>query len=119
MSTTNEILILFRNDEDEGIERTLRWLPLSVLCTKRHAQTYYQVPYTGPSEEVIYEALQIFRDVFEQAAATNWSYEKRLEFYYSFPLEELNTPEDVISFRSVLFNCPAFRNFEYTFPECD
>ena len=66
VNTTNEMLILFRNDETEGVERTLRWLPLSALCTKRHAQTYYQVPYTGPSEEVIYEALQIFQKEFHE-----------------------------------------------------
>jgi hypothetical protein len=116
---TNEILILFRNDETERIERTLCWLPLSALCTKKHAQAYYQVPYTGPSEEVVYEALQVFRDVFEQAAAKNWSYEKRLEFYHSFPFEEMDTKEDVMAFRPVLFNCPAFRDFDYTFLECE
>ena len=85
VNTTNEILILFRNDEEEGIERTLRWLPLSVLCTKRHAQSYYQVPYTGPSEEVMHEVLQFFRDIFEQAAATKWSNEKPLEFLLKLP----------------------------------
>ena len=119
VNTTDEVLILFRNDEDEGMKRTLCWLPLSVLCTKRQAQSYYQVSHTGPSEEGMHEVLQIFRDVFEQATATKWSYEKRLEFYYSFPLDELKTAEDVMAYRAALFNCPTFRNFDYTFPECN
>jgi len=115
---TNEILVFFRSDEDEYYDRTLRWIPLSRLCTRKQAQASYQVQYIGPAEEVMYEILQLFRDVFEVSAGRNWSYQKRVEFYHSFPFEELNTKEEVLAFRPTLFGCPAFTGFKYQFPEC-
>ena len=57
------------------------------------------------------EILEVFRDVFEFAAAANWSHEKRLEFYLSFPFEDLTTKEAVQAFRPVLFGCSAFEDF--------
>ena len=66
----------------------------------------------------MYEILQLFHDVFEVAAGTNWLYEKRVEFYHSFPFGEFATKEDVLAFRPTLFGCPAFKDFKYQFPEC-
>mmetsp|Transcript_3681 Transcript_3681/g.5497 ORF Transcript_3681/g.5497 Transcript_3681/m.5497 type:complete len:89 (-) Transcript_3681:88-354(-) len=87
---------------------------------RKQAQLSYQVLYEGPSEEVLNEILQVFRDVFEYAVKTNWSYTKRLEFYHSFPFEELTTKEAVLAFRPILFGCPAFtENIDWTFPECE
>jgi hypothetical protein len=65
------------------------------------------------------EVLLVFCDVFEHAAESNWSYEKRMEYYHSFPFEEFMTKEDVMAFRPVLFGCPAFADFEFVFPECE
>ena len=122
VNTTNEILVLFRNDEEEGIRRSLRWLPLSMLCTVKQAKLSYQVPYKGPTEEVMRAFLHVFRDAFEFAADTNWSYVKRLEFYHSFPFEELPTADAVHRFRPVLFGCPAFtesRDVDITPPKSE
>ena len=91
VSTTNEVLLLFRNDEGDGIARSLRWLPLSLLCTVTQAKVSYQVSYEGPAEEVMWAILHVFHDAFEFATDTNWSYVKRLEFYHSFPFEGLPT----------------------------
>jgi len=113
VNTTNEILVLIPSDEDDNIERALRWIPLTDLYTTKQAQLFYQVLYKGPSEEVMHETLQVFHDFFEYTAETNWSYEKRLEFYHSFPFEELTTKEAVMAFRPILFGCPAFTaNFD-------
>ena len=64
--------------------------------------------YKGPTEDVIRAILYVFHDAFEFAADTNWSYVKRLEFYHSFPFEELSTVGAVHRFRPVLFGRPAF-----------
>mmetsp|Transcript_14017 Transcript_14017/g.20062 ORF Transcript_14017/g.20062 Transcript_14017/m.20062 type:complete len:283 (+) Transcript_14017:154-1002(+) len=120
VDNTNEILILIWSDEEDNIARALRWMPLTDLYTRKQAQLFYQVQYKGPSEEVMHEILQVFRDLFEYAAETNWSYEKRLEFYCSFPFEELTTNEAVMAFRPILFGCPTFTaSFEFSFPECE
>ena len=119
---TNEILVLFRNDEEDGTERTLRWLPLSTLCTVRQAEVSYQAYYRGPSEEVMRAILHVFHDAFAFAADSNWSYVKRLEFYHSFPFEELSTTEAVYRFRPVLFSCSAFTNsvdIDISPPKCE
>ena len=60
-----------------------------------------------------------FRDVFEFALKTNWSYDKRIEFYHSFPFEELPTLRSVTAFRRTLVSCPAFDGFNWTFPEVE
>lgn len=103
MNITNDIMVLIRSDEDDVNEKTLRWIPLPELAMRKQAQLSYQVLYEGPSEEVLNEILQVFRDVFEYAVKTNWSYTKRLEFYHSFPFEELTTKEAVLAFRPILF----------------
>ena len=88
---TNEPLLLIRSEEEDGIERTLRWVPRDSMYTWRHAELFYNEQYAGPSEEVRREILALFRDVFEYAAESDWSYEKRLEFYHSFPCEKFST----------------------------
>jgi len=108
VNNTDEILVLFRNDEGGGIARSLRWLPLSSLCTMTQAIASYQVSYEGPAEEVMWAILHVFHSVFEFATDTNWSYVKRLEFYHSFPFEQLPTVNAVYRFRPVLFGYPAF-----------
>ena len=75
--------------------------------------------YRGPSEEVLQEILELFRDVFEFAMKTEWTYEKRIEFYHSFPFDELLTRKAVMAFRHSLFSCPAIDGFEWTFPEVE
>ena len=107
---TDEVVVLFRNDEEEGLVRTLRWLPFSMLCTVKQAEVSYKAQYKGPSEEVMRAILYLFHDVFAFAADTDWSYMKRMEFYHFFPFEELVTAEAVHSFRPILFRCPAFAN---------
>eukprot|EP00590_Aulacoseira_subarctica_P001993 CAMPEP_0172435476 /NCGR_PEP_ID=MMETSP1064-20121228/71199_1 /TAXON_ID=202472 /ORGANISM="Aulacoseira subarctica , Strain CCAP 1002/5" /LENGTH=138 /DNA_ID=CAMNT_0013183791 /DNA_START=163 /DNA_END=576 /DNA_ORIENTATION=+ len=72
ITKTNDIMVLFRNDEEGGKEKKLRWLPLSSLCTKNQASLSYQVEYTGPTEEVMFEILRLIRDAFEFAADTDW-----------------------------------------------
>lgn len=101
---TNGILVLFRKDEEDGAVRSLRWLPFSSLCTVNQAWISYHEPYRGPTEKVMHAILH----VFEFAVDTNWSYVKRLEFYHSFPFEELPTVDAVHRFRPILFGCPAF-----------
>ena len=113
ITKTNDIMVLFRNDEEGGKEKKLRWLPLSSLCTKNQASLSYQVEYTGPTEEVMFEILRLIRDAFEFAADTDWYYQKRLEFYHAFPFEELHTREAVHKFRPVLFSCRAFTESIY------
>ena len=116
---TNESLILIRVEEEDGIERALRWVPRDSVYTREQAELFYDEQYSGPPEEVMWEIVEIFRDVFEYATVSNWTYEKRLEFYHSFPFEEMATREDVMAFRPILFGCPAFEEFEFTFPECE
>jgi hypothetical protein len=105
---TNEIFVLIRTDGTDTVERALNWVPLSQLQTRKHAQLFCEIAYEGPTEEVMQAILYLIRDAFEFAADTNWSYRKRLEFYHSFPFEELLTMEAVHKFRPVLFGCPAF-----------
>ena len=68
----------------------------------------HQVEYEGPTEEILYEAFRLIRDAFEFAADSNWSETKRLEFFHSFPFEEMHFKEDVCKFRPILFGCRAF-----------
>ena len=114
---TNEIQILFHSDEEEDDERFLDWIPLSSFYTRKQALACY-VSYVGSTEEVMWLILELFRDVFECALKTNWSFEKRIEFYHSFPFEELTTKGAVMAFRANLFSCPVFDNFEWT-QECE
>mmetsp|Transcript_3619 Transcript_3619/g.5387 ORF Transcript_3619/g.5387 Transcript_3619/m.5387 type:complete len:183 (+) Transcript_3619:114-662(+) len=108
---TNEIVVLFRSDENYSYDRALRWVPLAELATRKQAQLTYHMQEVGPAEDVVHEILGVFRDVFEFAVAANWSHEKRLEFYHSFPFEEMTSKEAVIAFRPVLFGCSAFEDF--------
>jgi len=105
---TREVFVLMRSDETATMERTLQWVSLSALQTRKQVERSGDVAYSGPSEEVMHAILHLFRDAFEIAADTNWSYTKRLEFYLSFPFEELSTVGAVHRFRAVLFSCPAF-----------
>eukprot|EP00590_Aulacoseira_subarctica_P009092 CAMPEP_0172414892 /NCGR_PEP_ID=MMETSP1064-20121228/1498_1 /TAXON_ID=202472 /ORGANISM="Aulacoseira subarctica , Strain CCAP 1002/5" /LENGTH=209 /DNA_ID=CAMNT_0013151755 /DNA_START=71 /DNA_END=700 /DNA_ORIENTATION=- len=115
-----EIVVLMRSDEQGDTDRALRWMPLAKLYTRKQARLIYQVLDTeSPTEEAMHAILELFRDVFECAVETNWTYEKRLEFYHSFPFEELSTREAVVDFRRVLLGCAAFADFEYKFPECE
>ena len=81
----DESLMLMRIEEEDGIERTLRWVPRDSMYTFTQAKLFYGEQYVGPSEEVMREIVEVFRDAFEFALAGNWTYEKRLEFYHSFP----------------------------------
>jgi len=105
---TGEIFLLMRSDETTAIERTLQWVSLSAMRTRKQVECSGGVVYSGPSEEVMQAVLHVFRDAFAFAADTNWSYTKRMEFYHSFPFEELPTVAAVYRFRPVLFGCPAF-----------
>jgi hypothetical protein len=91
-----------------SVERTLRWVPLVEMHTREQAHSFYGASYEGPTKEVMHTILHVFRDAFEFAADTNWSYTERLELYHSFPLKELPTTDAVPRFRPVLFGCPAF-----------
>ena len=71
IATTNDVWVLFRNDEDEGILGSLRRLPLSTLCTIKQAELSYQVTYNGPPEDVVHAILTLFRDAFVFAADTS------------------------------------------------
>ena len=73
----------------------------------------------GPSEEVLKEILELFRVVFEFVMKTEWSYEKLIEFYHSFPFEELPSRKAIMAFRRPLVSCPTFDGFEWTFPEVE
>ena len=105
---TREIFVLMRSDETASMERTLQWVSLSVMQTRKQVEHSGGVAYSGPSEEVMHAILHVFRDAFEFAVDTNWSYTKRLEFFHSFPFEELPTVEAVHKFCPILFGCPAF-----------
>ena len=105
---TREIFVLMRSDETATVERTLQWVCLSTMHTRKQLEHSTSAPYTGPSEEVTKAILHLFRDAFEFAVDTDWSYTKRLEFYYTFPFEDLLTVDAVHRFRPVLFSSPAF-----------
>ena len=120
MENSRDILVLMRSDELATVEKTLRWVPLSKLYTRKQALLFYDVTDTeGPTEEAMFEILELFRDVFEYAVADSGSYHKRLEFYHAFPFEELTSKEAVMAFRPVLLGCPAFVDSECTFSECE
>eukprot|EP00590_Aulacoseira_subarctica_P008634 CAMPEP_0172425022 /NCGR_PEP_ID=MMETSP1064-20121228/29634_1 /TAXON_ID=202472 /ORGANISM="Aulacoseira subarctica , Strain CCAP 1002/5" /LENGTH=217 /DNA_ID=CAMNT_0013167585 /DNA_START=68 /DNA_END=721 /DNA_ORIENTATION=+ len=115
-----EIIVLMRSDDQTNIDKALCWMPLGKLYTRKQARLVHQVLDTeGPTEGAMHEILELFRDVFECAVETSWTYEKRLEFYHSFPFEELSTREAVLDFRPVLLGCAAFADFEFKFPECE
>ena len=63
--------------------------------------------YEGPSEEVMQEVLQVFHDVFEYAAETDWMFENQHEFYRLFTFEDQTTKEAVIAFNPILSGCPT------------
>ena len=109
-------LILFRKDKDVHEESSLEWIPLSDCYTTEQSRNH-DVSYNGPSEEVLHAILELFRDVFEFAFSTNWSYEERMKFYISIPFEELPTLRAVRSFRRTFFSNPVFEGFTWTFPE--
>jgi len=111
---TNDIQILFRSDDEDDL-KFLDWVPLSSFYTLEQALNC-DVSYAGPADEVIQELLELCLEVFEFAVATEWSYDKRIEFYHSLPLGELITREAIMAFRPILFGCPAFDGFEWTFP---
>jgi len=115
-----EILVLMRSDEEGTVDATLLWISLSKLYTRKQALLFYEVTDTeGPTEDAMYEILELFREVFEYAVETNWTYEKRMHFYHAFPFEELTTKGAVIAFRFVLFGCRAFADFELKVSECE
>ena len=105
---TREIFVLMRSDETATVDRTLQWVSLSAMQTRKQVSRSSGVTYSGPSEEVMQAILHVFHDAFEFAADTNWSCTKRLEFYHSFRFEELLTVDAVHRFRPVLFGSPAF-----------
>ena len=115
---TDENLILFRKDIEGDEEKSLSWVPISSFYTVEQIKLY-KVSYSGPSENVLQLLLELFRDVFEFAMKTNWSYEKRMEFYYSIPFEGLSTRRAMKAFRQAYFSCPTFDGFEWTFPELE
>ena len=108
MAGTDEVFVLIRTDETSAVKRTLHWVSLSSVYTRKHAHDILGVEYEGPAEEVLRAILHVFRDAFVFAVDTDWSYAKRLEFYYSFPFEELSTVRAVHLFRPVLFGSPTF-----------
>jgi len=114
---TNEVQILFCSDEETTEEeRFLDWVPLSSVYTRKQALAF-DISYVGPTEDVVWEMLELFRDVFERAVRTSWSFERRVRFYHSFPFADLTSREAVYAIRSTIFSCPAFADIEYTFPE--
>ena len=120
MDGSREILVLMRRDEEATIERTLRWIPLSKLYTRKQALLFYEATDTeGPTEGAMHEILELFREVFEFAVENSWSYLKRLEFYHAFPFEELTSKEAVMAFRPILFGGSMFAEFEHPVPECE
>ena len=92
MDSTKEIFMLMRSNDVLTGASFLQWLPMSRAFTKKHAHLLFKVVDTqGPSEDVMLDILQLFSEVIEYAVENGWSYEKRLEFYHSFPFDELNT----------------------------
>jgi len=120
VDNSSEIFVLMRRDEQSDVDKALYWMLLTDLYSRKQAYLFYQVLDTeGPSEAAMHESLQLFRDVFEYAVETRWDYETRLEFYHSYPFEELLTKEAVMAFRPILFGSPAFADIECNFPECE
>jgi len=120
MDNSSEIFVLMRRDEQSDVDKLLHWMLLTDLYSRKQAYLFYQVLDTeGPSEAAMHESLKLFRDVFDYAVDTGWDYETRLEFYHSYPFEELLTKEAVMAFRPILFGSPAFADIECNFPECE
>lgn len=116
---TQTIQVLFCGDVEYADDvKFLDWVPLASFYTRKQALAL-DVSYVGPMEDVVWEILELFRDVYECALKTSWSFEKEIEFYQSFPFDELPTREAVMAFRRTLFRCPAFADLEYTFPETE
>ena len=92
---SSESLLLIRIEEEDGIEKALCWVHCDSLYTWKQAELFYGEQCVGPSEEVMHEIIEVFRNVFEFAVESNWTNEKRLEFYHLFPCEEFSTKEDV------------------------
>lgn len=92
------------SNEEAGANKMLCRMPLSNLYMRKQALLFYEVTDTeGPNEGAMLEILEVLRDVFEFAVATNWSYHKRLEFYHAIPFKELTLKEAVMAFRPILF----------------
>jgi hypothetical protein len=120
VDSSKEILVLMCSNDGRTRASALRWMPMSRVYTRKHAHLLYKVVDTeGPTEDVMSEILEVFRDVLEYAVEDNWSYEKRMEFYHAFPFDELVTKEAVMAFRPVLFGCPAFAWIDYKHPVCE
>mmetsp|Transcript_8696 Transcript_8696/g.12683 ORF Transcript_8696/g.12683 Transcript_8696/m.12683 type:complete len:186 (-) Transcript_8696:1246-1803(-) len=120
VDSSKEIFMLMRGNDVLTGASFLKWLPMSVAFTRKHAYLLFKVIDTqGPSEDVMLEILQLFREVIEYAVVSGWSYERRLEFYHSFPFDELTTKEAVAAFRPVLFSCAAFKGCKYPYPESE
>ena len=59
---TNEVQILFCGDEETTEEeRFLDWVPLSSFYTRKQALAF-DISYVGPTEDVVWEMLELFRD---------------------------------------------------------
>jgi len=72
LDDSSEILVLMRSDEEGTVDATLRWISLSKLYTRKQALLFYEVTDTeGPTEDAMYEILELFREVFEYAVETN------------------------------------------------
>jgi hypothetical protein len=68
LDDSSEILVLMRSDEEGTVDATLRWISLSKLYTRKQALLFYEVTDTeGPTEDAMYEILELFREVFEYA----------------------------------------------------
>mmetsp|Transcript_18767 Transcript_18767/g.26602 ORF Transcript_18767/g.26602 Transcript_18767/m.26602 type:complete len:175 (-) Transcript_18767:113-637(-) len=74
---TKEIFVLMRSEETTTVARTLQWVSLSAMQTRKQVERSGSVTYSGPSEEVMQAILYLFRDAFEFAVDTNWSYTKK------------------------------------------
>ena len=109
-------LILFREDTETHEEGCLRWVPLLNFYTVDQAKSF-NVPYIGPPEEIVWEILELFRDIFEFAWKAKWTYDKRMEFYHSIPFHEFTSMRFVRAFRRDLFDDPVFEGFDWTFPD--
>ena len=117
VTDSKEILVLMRSNEGRTCASMLRWVPMSQVHTKKNAHLLYKVADTeGPVEDVMIEILQLLSEVFEYAVADSWSYRKRLEFYHTFPFDDLKTKDAVQAFRPVLFGCSAFANDKSKIP---
>ena len=120
VDSPREMHVLMRSNEGRACAAVLQWMPMERVHTRKNAQLLYKVVDADcPDEDVVCEILRLLQDAFEYAVEDNWSYEKRMEFYHAFPFEELRTKEDVLAFRPVLFNCPAFSGPELQAPESE